>query len=109
MNQINRYITQIVLGVLGVFALVFGRTISLPDNVRKLHGLPLVWGEHQLAAINGPVDIWNINTMYLFFDASFWFIIVILAPAIIDRFNIITCETCKRSKITRIRTKKSIS
>ena len=106
MKQRDRYIIQTVLGVLGVFALVLGRTISIPDNVRKVHGLPLVWGEHQLVSITGPVDIWSINTMYLFFDVSFWIILVILIPVIINHFTILTCETCERSKITGIRTKK---
>lgn len=106
MKQRNRYIIQTVLGVIGVFAIIFGRTISVPDNVRQIYGLPLIWGEHQIVSITGPVDIWNINIMYLLFDVSFWILLVIIAPAIIDHFTIISCETCERSEITGLRTKR---
>jgi hypothetical protein len=66
----------------------------VPDNIQRLHGLPLKWGIHQIATIIGPVDTWRVNISYLVIDLIFWILLVIISPVIYERFTVVSCEIC---------------
>jgi len=76
---------QVAVALLSLVALIYGRSVSFPDNVHTLHGLPLNWGVHQLVTIVGPVDTWMVNPVNLALDIAFWFGIVLLIPIVIER------------------------
>ena len=76
---------QVAVAFLSLVALIYGRSVSFPDNVHTLHGLPLNWGVHQLVTIVGPVDTWMVNPVNLALDIAFWFGIVLLIPIVIER------------------------
>jgi len=90
----RKSIVQLVASVLMLIALLYGRSVSYPDNVHSLHGLPLVWGTHQLVTIAGPVDTWSINIFKLALDLIIWLTIIIISPILYDRFKIVSCEKC---------------
>lgn len=94
MTTWKKVIIQVVTSLILIFCIVFGRIISIPDNVQKLHGLPLVWGIHQLVTIAGPVDTWSINIFKLALDLIIWLTIIIISPILYDRFKIVSCEKC---------------
>jgi hypothetical protein len=94
MSTGKKIIIQFVTSLILIFCIVFGRTISLADNVQKLHGLPLVWGIHQLVTIAGPVDTWSVNVFNLALDLIIWLTIVIISPILYGRFKIVSCERC---------------
>jgi hypothetical protein len=73
-------IYQILVAVIMLIAMVYGRNISFPDNVHVLHGLPLVWSTHQLVTIAGPVDTWRVNMVNMIVDLVFWAGLIILIP-----------------------------
>ena len=81
----RKTILQSAVALLALAAIVFGRPVSMPDNVHTLHGLPLNWGTHQLVTIAGPVDMWRVNIVNLAIDLVIWFAAVILVPSILER------------------------
>ena len=80
-------IIQSAVAILAIVMLVFGRPVSMPDNVHTLHGLPLNWGTHQLVTIAGPVDIWRIDMINLTVDLVIWFAMIILVPFVLKRIE----------------------
>lgn len=78
-------IIQIILSILAISCLVYGRPISYPDAENRLHGLPFNWGTHQLGTIAGPVDYWSVSLSNLVLDLVIWFLIVQVIPEVIDR------------------------
>lgn len=66
-----------------LFALLYGRTVNVPDNLQSLHGLPLVWGTHQLATIAGPVDYWMVGLINLAVDLIIWLLVIFLVPYVV--------------------------
>jgi hypothetical protein len=42
----------------------------------------------------GTVDIWTVDVMVLMVDLAIWIALVLLAPILYDRFNIVSCEIC---------------
>ncbi len=79
-------IAQIAVALIMIVAMSFGRTISYPDNVHQLYGLPLAWGTHQLVTIAGPVDTWMVDITNLIIDLLIWMAIVMLTPYLIRAF-----------------------
>jgi hypothetical protein len=73
-------IIQVLVAVVMLVAIVYGRKVSFPDNVHVLHGFPLVWGTHQLVTIAGPVDFWYVNTVNLIVDLVFWVGLILITP-----------------------------
>jgi hypothetical protein len=63
-----------------LIALLYGRSVSYPDNVHSLHGLPLIWGTHQLVTIAGPVDYWMVSITNLAIDLVIWLAIIMIIP-----------------------------
>ena len=55
-------IIQLAVSLIMIAVMLFGRSVSYPDNLHNLHGLPLAWGTHQLVTIEGPVDYWLVTT-----------------------------------------------
>lgn len=94
MSTKRRVFIQFLVGLLAVFLLSFGRPYSVPDNIQRLHGLPLTWGVHQIATIIGPVDTWRVNVSYLVIDLVFWILLVVISPVIYERFTVVSCEIC---------------
>jgi hypothetical protein len=76
----RKSIVQLVASVLMLIALLYGRSVSYPDNVHSLHGLPLVWGTHQLVTIAGPVDYWMVSITNLAIDLVIWLAIIMIIP-----------------------------
>jgi hypothetical protein len=66
-----------------LFALLYGRPVNYPDNVNNQHGLPMVWGTHQLVTIAGPVDYWMVNITNLAIDLVIWVAIILIVPSIV--------------------------
>ena len=94
MESYKQLVIQGVFGLILVFALTYGQTTVLPDNVRTLYGFPLTWGIHQINSISGPDNKWIVNTDSLLVDLTIWVIILIIVPLIADRFTIETCRKC---------------
>jgi hypothetical protein len=94
MSTSRRLLIQFLVGLLSVFLISFGRPYRVPDNIQKLHGLPLTWGIHQIATIVGPVDTWMVRVSYLVIDMVFWIFLVIVSPLLYERFNVVSCEMC---------------
>jgi len=67
-----------------IVALIYGRSVNFPDNVHTLHGIPLVWGTHQLVTIAGPVDTWMVNVTNLVIDLVIWLVIILVTPIIAE-------------------------
>ena len=82
----RRIVYQVVVALIALAAIIFGRPVSFPDNVHTLYGFPLTWGVHQLITIVGPVDTWRVNLLNLSIDFVFWVGIVILGPILAERF-----------------------
>ena len=78
-------IYQILVAVIMLVAMVYGRKVSFPDNVHVVHGLPLVWSTHQLVTIAGPVDKWRVNMANMIIDLVFWASLIILTPYLTDK------------------------
>ena len=75
----SRFI-QVLVAVVMIVAMVYGRNVSYPDNVHVLHGFPLVWGTHQLVTIAGSVDFWYVSTVNLVVDLVFWVGLILITP-----------------------------
>ena len=86
MDGMRRIVYQVVVALIALAAIIFGRPVSFPDNVHTLYGFPLTWGVHQLITIVGPVDTWRVNLLNLSIDFVFWVGIVILIPILAERF-----------------------
>jgi hypothetical protein len=84
MNIGIRTIILIILGVIGIFALVYGSVYSVPDAVEVRYGLPLSWGANIISTIAGPVDLWRVDLIRLAVDVAFWFTVLIAASAILN-------------------------
>jgi uncharacterized protein HemY len=69
-----------------IIALTAGRPINYPDNVADLHGFPLVWGNHQLVTIAGPVDTWRVSITMLIVDLVIWLGIIVALPLAVEKF-----------------------
>ncbi len=82
----RKIVYQVVVALIALAAIIFGRPVSFPDNVHTLYGFPLTWGVHQLITIVGPVDTWRVNLLDLSIDFVFWVGIVILIPILAERF-----------------------
>jgi hypothetical protein len=80
-------IIQLAVSIIMIATMLFGRSVSYPDNIHNLHGLPLAWGSHQLVTIQGPVDYWHVNLVNLGIDLVFWISIVLVAPQVWDKFT----------------------
>jgi len=80
-------IFQIIIAVVMLIAMLYGRHVSYPDNVHDLHGLPLVWGTHQLVTIFGPLDSWMVNLTNLAVDLVFWVGLILIAPYLENMLN----------------------
>jgi len=78
-------IYQILVAVIMLVAMVYGRNVSFPDNVHVVHGLPLVWSTHQLVTIGGPVDTWRVNMANMIIDLVFWASLITLTPYLTDK------------------------
>lgn len=94
MDTVKKLIIQGIVGLLTIFAITFGRLRDMPDNFQRLHGLPFIWGTHQLNTIAGPVDIWYINLTNLSLDIFLWLLFLIIAPILYDKFTIVSCPRC---------------
>ncbi|MCW4050958.1 MAG: hypothetical protein NWE89_14610 [Candidatus Bathyarchaeota archaeon] len=79
--------TRITVAVFTVVALTYGRTVTYPDNVHVIHGVPFRWGVHQLVTIAGPVDQWTVNVTLLALDIAIWMLILLIAPILARRFS----------------------
>lgn len=84
MNIGIRTLILILLGVIGTVALVYGKIYPIPDSIEVRYGLPLVWGTNILSTISGPVDLWSVDPIRLTVDVAFWFIVLIVASAIVN-------------------------
>ena len=82
----RKTVYQAAVALLALAALIYGKPVSFPDNVRTSHGLPLTWGVHQLVTIVGPVDTWRVNLVNLTLDLVFWFGLIILTPVLVERY-----------------------
>lgn len=82
----RRTMYQVSVALFALAALIYGRSVSFPDNVHTLHGLPLTWGVHQLVTIVGLVDTWRVSMVNLTLDLVFWFCLVLLTPVLTERF-----------------------
>jgi len=94
MSRVRHLFIQGLIGVLAVVSVSYGRPYSVPDNLQRLHGLPLTWGVRQIATIAGPVDFWTICITFLMIDLFFWFLLVLVAPLLYERFTVVSCEIC---------------
>jgi hypothetical protein len=94
MSRIRHLYIQGLIGVLAVVSVSYGRPHNMPDNIQRLHGLPLTWGIHQIATITGPVDFWIIRILYLIIDMFFWLFLVIFTPILYERVTVVSCEIC---------------
>jgi len=79
----KKQITQLIMAVLSIIALTVGRPMNVPDARANLHGLPLIYGVHQLVTIAGPVDTWSVNLFNLVIDLVIWLMIVLMTPLIL--------------------------
>ena len=82
----RRTVYQAAVALFALAALIYGRPVSFPDNVHTLHGLPLIWGVHQLVTIVGPVDTWMVNLVNLTLNLVFWFGLVLITPVLVKRY-----------------------
>jgi hypothetical protein len=67
----------LAVSILMVFSMVYGFTVSHPDNVYTRHGLPVTWGRHQLVTIAGPADAWVVNLNAMLGDLVIWLAILV--------------------------------
>jgi hypothetical protein len=65
--------------------MVYGFTVSMPDNVYTRHGLPFAWGKHQQVTIAGPVDTWSVELKALLGDLVFWSAVTMTGPLMLTR------------------------
>ena len=79
----KRSLVQYTVALLMLLAILYGRPVNVPDNLQSLHGLPLVWGTHQLATIAGPVDYWVVSLTNLAIDIMIWFVILFVVPFVV--------------------------
>lgn len=84
-NMNRGRLAQIAIALIMIAAMSYGRHVSFPDNVHELHGIPLVWGTHQLVTIAGPVDTWMVNLTNFVIDLVIWLAIILIAP-IVDTY-----------------------
>ena len=82
MNIGIRTIILLILGVIGTFALVYN--YSVPNLVEVRYGFPLTWGTNILNTIAGPTDNWSVEPIILALDAAFWFMVLVVASAILN-------------------------
>ena len=78
-------IIQVIVSMLAVIGLLYGRLVSFPDAVSRVYGVPLNWGTHQLVSIVGPVDIWSVNLTYLAIDLVIWLLIIQVISTVVSR------------------------
>jgi hypothetical protein len=78
-------IAQVIISILAIIGLLYGRKISYPDAESILYGLPFNWGTHQLGTIAGPVDYWSVNLSYLALDLVLWLLLIQIIPIIVRR------------------------
>ncbi len=81
-------LVQASVAVLMIGMLLFGRLVTVPDNMQTLHGFPLVWGKHQLATIAGPVNYWMVNLTSLAVDIVVWIALILVIPLIVKNTNV---------------------
>lgn len=68
-----------------IVLMVYGFTVSMPDNVYTRHGLPFTWGKHQQVTIAGPVDTWSVELKALLGDLVIWSAVTITGPLMLTR------------------------
>jgi hypothetical protein len=81
MGKIRTIGITIVSSIIGLVAILWGSTYSVSDLVEVKYGFPLVWGNHLVNSIAGPVDSWYINWNSLAINLVLWFSVVIIAVA----------------------------
>ena len=79
-------IAQAAVAVVMIIALILGRPVNMPDNVMNLHGLPMIWGSHQLMTIAGPVDTWTVSINTLVIDLVIWLALLMLTPVAVKYY-----------------------
>jgi hypothetical protein len=79
-----RTIILLIFGVIGTLALVHNTNYSVPDLVEVQYGLPLTWGANILNTLAGPTNQWSVEPVILAIDAAFWFLVLIVASAILN-------------------------
>ena len=62
----------VVWALLMVVALLWGFYYDWPDFVHINYGLPLTWATHTISTIVGPVNLWEVNVLFLLADLMFW-------------------------------------
>ncbi|TFH14024.1 hypothetical protein E4H04_10965 [Candidatus Bathyarchaeota archaeon] len=75
-------IVQIAIATIMVAVMIIGRPVNYPDNAHTLHGVPLVWGTHQLITIAGPVDTWIVSLTNMALDLLIWVSLILITPYI---------------------------
>jgi hypothetical protein len=75
----------VALSIITVVAVTMGLRYNWPDYVHDRHGLPLTWGTHTLNTIQGPVDIWAVNTLNLTIDLVIWLGLMVLSQLLANR------------------------
>jgi hypothetical protein len=83
--NMKKFLIQIIISIITIFGMAYGRLYSVPDATSKLYGIPLNWSVHQLVTIAGPVDIWSVNITYLVLDLIFWLIVLLILPMIVNK------------------------
>jgi len=63
---------MVVWALLMVVALLWGFYYDWPDFVHVNYGLPLTWATHTVSTIVGPVNLWEVNVLFLLADLMFW-------------------------------------
>jgi hypothetical protein len=75
----------VAVSVAMIVFMVYGFTVSMPDNVYTRHGLPFTWGKHQQVTIAGPVDTWSVELKALLGDLVFWSAVTMTGPLMLTR------------------------
>ena len=83
--SMKKVVSQVVVALIALIAIIYGRKVTFPDNIHTSHGFPMTWGVHQLVTIAGPVDTWRVNLVNLSIDFVLWVGIVILIPILVER------------------------
>lgn len=82
MGKNRTIILTVISSIIGLLAISWGSTYSVPDLEEVKYGFPLIWGRHLLNTITGPVDKWYIDYNSMVIDLVFWFGVIILALSI---------------------------
>jgi len=70
----------VAASIMMIVCMVYGFTVSMPDNVYTRYGLPFTWGKHQRVTIAGLVDTWTVELNAMLGDLIFWSAITLTGP-----------------------------